>query len=268
MAKKGRPKKAGERYPSGDLKPTTEPIAPALLARIRTDGVALGLDPRLGCEVGRLLLTSQLTTAQASVAFRIGEVYGRFERLKGKTRSVGSPSYQSGSRGEAGLAEENMTPVELGRLKQSILGAEAEFMRLQDEIPGGRARAAVEQLCVEDRAVNPMLYPGIRELLEHLGRRVFRMSSSRKGTGPVSARSSPKTSAPAAPKPNIDRIYWIEVVRRLRPDLSDADLSRAYETQQALKARGTFRAKRDADRRRETILVVRAPQQRRRAIIR
>jgi hypothetical protein len=43
------------------------------------------------------------------------------------------------------------------------------------------------------------------------------------------------------PQPNIDRIYWIEVVRRLRPDLSDDDLNQAYDVQRALVTRAALR---------------------------
>lgn len=93
----GRPKKPGERYPGGQLKPGSgEPIAPTVLRRIFRDAEDGYADARLGSQVGRLYFHRQLTSTEASTAFYIGEIYGRYEAQIGKRRSTRSPSYESG----------------------------------------------------------------------------------------------------------------------------------------------------------------------------
>src|SRR5271169_534708 len=65
--KPGPRKKPGERYPSGDLKPT---VAPALWGRVRRGG-----DPQLSSELARLCFNRELTETQAAAGFRIADIY-------------------------------------------------------------------------------------------------------------------------------------------------------------------------------------------------
>ncbi len=78
VAKRGRSSKSGERYKCGKLKPaetSKQPISPTLWQRIKTNGQKIGLDPRLGTELGRLALHDELTSAEVSAGFRIAEIY-------------------------------------------------------------------------------------------------------------------------------------------------------------------------------------------------
>src|SRR5258708_35088173 len=95
VAKRGRPSKSGDRYKCGKLKPadtSKQPISPALWQRIKTNGQKIGLDPRLGTELGRLALHDELTPMEVSAGFRIAEIYQAFEHFHGRTRSAAGPS--------------------------------------------------------------------------------------------------------------------------------------------------------------------------------
>src|SRR5260370_42323850 len=95
VAKRGRPSKSGDRYKCGKLKPadtSKQPISPALWQRIKTNGQKIGLDPRLGTELGRLALHDELTSAEVSAGFPIAEIYQGFEFFHGRTRSAARAS--------------------------------------------------------------------------------------------------------------------------------------------------------------------------------
>lgn len=159
-----RRRKSGERYPSGKLKPNRpaiEPFSPALIQRIKRGAKARFEDPRLGSEVGMLLMLGELTAAQAAAAFRIASIYGLFEYHAGRRRSARSPSYDS-AHGELLL-----DGVAQARRDQRERAAARAFEKLQKEIPH-RLRAAVEQLAVEDRAINSLFYPELRRFLDQL----------------------------------------------------------------------------------------------------
>jgi hypothetical protein len=107
-AKRGRPAKSGERYKCGKLKPadtSKQPISPALWQRIKTNGQKIGLDPRLGTELGRLALHDELSSAEASAGFRIAEIYRAFELLHGRTRLAAGSSFFPPVRRRPGKAD-------------------------------------------------------------------------------------------------------------------------------------------------------------------
>src|ERR1700674_3506019 len=84
----GRPRKAGPRQPCGHLKSSgAEPPSPAQIKRIQTGLLKSSTEQLLGDEVGRLYFHKLLTERQVSAAFRVADVYGRFERLHGRRRS-------------------------------------------------------------------------------------------------------------------------------------------------------------------------------------
>jgi hypothetical protein len=162
----GRGRKAGDRYPSGKLKPTgnkpaIEPFAPALIQRIKRGAKNRWEDARLGSEVGILLMSGELTAAQAAAAFRIASIYGAYEHYAGLHRSSASPSYDA-ARGDPLLgpdAQEKRDARENSATKT--------FLKLQSEIPV-TLRSAVEQLIVEDRLINSLLYHSLRTFLDQL----------------------------------------------------------------------------------------------------
>jgi len=63
----------------------------ALWQRIKTNGQKIGLDPRLGTELGRLALHDELTSAEVSAGFRIAAEAAR------RIRNGAVPDFQRGS---------------------------------------------------------------------------------------------------------------------------------------------------------------------------
>lgn len=269
----GRPRKDGERYACGKikprkkLKPDLEPISGVLWQRMKQHGKQAGLDPRITTELGRLNWFGELTVAMTAAGFRIAEIYGRYERYKRLSRSVRSPSYNA-SYGEAGTAEELLGDVALAELEQRIIDATTAYERLVGKVEGYQGRPdpgliprhlrnPIETLCVEDRAINPTLYDDIREFLQQLAIvwKIQSAPSTAGGNSAVANRHGPalhfnkheEIEAPAgqekaAPKrPNLDRIFWIQVARVIAPHLDTQELGIAYDMQQALKAREIFR---------------------------
>jgi len=140
--KPGPRKKPGERYPSGDLKPT---VAPALWGRVRRGG-----DPQLSSELARLCFNRELTETQAAAGFRIADIY----------RSGDSADSLDDRRGVAAASE----PINPRAAPDRIA-----LDRLLSEYPP-KVREAVIELCVSNRTVDWRLRPEIRQLLDHVAR--------------------------------------------------------------------------------------------------
>lgn len=97
----GRLKLAGERYPSGKLKPQTTP--PAMVRRIIDAARVRASDPLLSTEIGRLRLTGVVTDSDLAAAIVYAEAVGAYDRMKGlPSRTAASPSYERGYGAGAG----------------------------------------------------------------------------------------------------------------------------------------------------------------------
>ena len=162
-AKRGRPSKSGDRFKCGKLKPaetSKQPISPALWQRIKTDGQKIGLDPRLGTELGRLALHDELSSAEVSAGFRIAEIYQAFERFHGRTRSAAGSSFFRQ------FVANTEKPMEIGRRKTddcleidregSRAGGARGLRLLQFYMPLAQ-RDLVEQVCVASEMKNSLL---------------------------------------------------------------------------------------------------------------
>ena len=79
----GRSRRAGERYPGGEIKPRDEGDvrAPTLWRRIKDDAVKGGAHPYAGTVLGRLSIFGLLADAEVAAGFRVAEIVGRYERL-------------------------------------------------------------------------------------------------------------------------------------------------------------------------------------------
>jgi hypothetical protein len=163
VVKRGRPAQPGDRYPSGDLRVPADPRAENVFRRFAELEKMVGLDPRLTSQIGRLRYLRLLTDTQAVAADRIGQIYGRFERIHQVRRSCISPSYQLGRR-TSGTGRV-FDPAE-------IATAEAEYRALQDCIPAAprEARDVIEQLCVENCAISSLYLPHVRVILDRVAR--------------------------------------------------------------------------------------------------
>lgn len=250
MARKGgRARKSGARHPSGDIKQTgMDPIAPTLFQRIATEAKKHCVDPRLGTQLGRLFLHHELTSGQVAAGFRMARIYQDFERFKGKRRSPASPNYGDGG-GDHSIAEELMGDTMLGELEERIREATEKFLSLagnngwiEKNLPR-TLRDRLQELCVEDKYIGPIT-KDIRDSLDQLGL-FFGFTSAKHATQAQKKQNGAVASTPTlrtdVRKPNLDRIYWIEVARRLRPDLDDKQLEKLYDVQRAMIARDVFR---------------------------
>ena len=176
--KRGRPRLNGERYPGGRLRPG-DFRSDTQIRRIVDQGLALGLDPMLGSQAGRLRLQGHLNDRHLAVIDYIGRVYGRYEQQAGLQRHTQSPAYEASKRqaGSSLIGEEDAS------------AARSDFLALQRliaEFPGD-ARAVIERLCVDDLHVPAGFVPDLIVLLE----RIDAALSGRRETTPLSRRSLP-----------------------------------------------------------------------------
>ena len=128
--KPGKPgplKKPGERYPSGDLKPT---VAPALWGRTRRGG-----DPQLNSELARLCFNRELTETQAEAGFLIADVC-RCSDLEELAKEC-TDAVSAATRGDPHATQKDRKAIDA----------------LLSEYPP-KVREAVIELCVFNRAVD------------------------------------------------------------------------------------------------------------------
>lgn len=230
----------------------------ALWQRLKQHGRRIGVDPRLTTELGRLNWFGELTTAQTAAGHRIAGIYGRYEGLNGLRRSTqcrSSPSYVSAVDEADAIRGDRPSDADMQTI---IHNATMAFQALGREIPF-RMRAAIEDLCVNDAAVSPAWYPDLRILFQRLAVSWKITGGARQEPKPEAGKgrahtplhfnrhegeqdSVPAASAPAvAPRPNLDRIFWIVVARKIAPHLTEEQLGEAFEFQQALKQREIVR---------------------------
>ncbi len=252
---KGRPRKAGDRTPCGALKRVADNgLTPTAIKRITEDLARGAGDKRFESEVARLLFEKKLNDREAAAAFKVGEIYGRYERLHSKRRSAVSPSYMIGRTGAPELADERMTSEQIAAREKRERDTEAAFMAIQDEIPAypPRWRAILEHLCVENLHVPEIWLPELRWMLEKIAKAArvpgqkgakaaqsVQNKSVFRANGAISAlkiADSPKI----VPRQADDRNAWLTVARKLRPDLDDMALLEAYRFQGALRDRAAF----------------------------
>jgi hypothetical protein len=268
-AKRGRPAKAGERYPSGKLRPadtSKSPIAPAVWQRIQADATKLGLDPRLGTELGRLSMHAELSLSEVSAGFRIAEIYYRFEHMHGRSRSAAGSSFfrQFVANLEQPADAHIRGALSLADREQNEIEAKAEFEMLQEYMPPGQ-RSLIEQLCVENRPISPHQIATIKQILnwfaglfrddkKYRSRKAkklttddFKLKYVRVGDqktikflSEAGANSAPAPEVRKRPENN-NKSAWLQVQRILRPDLNDEELEKAWAVYIALAARSDFR---------------------------
>jgi hypothetical protein len=271
VAKRGRPSKSGDRYKCGKLKPadtSKQPISPALWQRIKTNGQKIGLDPRLGTELGRLALHDELTSAEVSAGFRIAEIYQSFEFIHGRTRSAAGSSFFRQ------FVADTEKPVEVGRRRtddyidqdreEREREAREDFDVLQYYMPPAQ-RNLLEQVCVESRPLNAVAIPTLKLVLQYFFEifrddKNYRSKRSKKfdaDTPKIKFYKSKKDKAKKVnaaseaeqlkPKP-IDwrKLPYMQTLRILRPDLTDDQLEHAWRIYNALIARADFRKEKEA----------------------
>lgn len=259
----GRPPKAGERYPSGDLKPVKTPaasdlartpISGALWQRMLANAEKVFGDARFGTELGRLGAIGQLTPSEVSTGFRVAGIYGRFEYYNSLTRSAASPHYirefVAESQG-ADAIDFNPTDKQFREAQGTLYDREereraaSEAFRELQNVIAREFRAEVERLCVENEHV------GFQGLIRaRLGLAVIKKHFADKEAGRVKkARKIKKRmklsieppQRPAKPNLNPFKDAFFKVQRRINPSIGDQALEQAWETLCAVKALDDFR---------------------------
>lgn len=219
MAKLGRPpKKTGTGI---------EPIAPALWDRVRRN-VSQGLLPAIhGSEVARLHHFGLITPTEAAAAFRVGEIYSRWDRCMGRARAPRSPSYELGFSGTAPESQKALDQRDADEIKRErdarekwdIL--EEKFVKLNVS-PADRRR--IEELCVQNECIGPMELSDIRPILAGLAQEFRVVTAGKNAALKKQAReiTNPKMPAAAiAAKPSqIDRESFVSVITAKVPNLS------------------------------------------------
>ena len=111
-------------------------------ARIVDQGLALGLDPMLGSQAGRLRLQGHLNDRHLAVIDYIGRIYGRYELQAGLKRRTQSPAYEASKRQAGSMAQSDEEAARRGarRFPRAAAG-HGGFSRRG----AGRDRAAVRR---------------------------------------------------------------------------------------------------------------------------
>ena len=165
----GRPRRVGERYRGGKIKPRDEGDvrAPTLWRRIKDGAVKGGAHPYAGTVLGRLSIFGLLADAEVEAGFRVAEIVGRYERVSGAPRrSCASPAYERGfgfSLEGYVLADANLAR----RFERRVRQARRAYEHLIDHIPE-RAREPLFTVCVEDREINSLLHKDLQTVLRGL----------------------------------------------------------------------------------------------------
>ena len=186
MSKRGRPRHNGERYPGGRLRPG-DYRSDTQIRRIVDQGLALGLDPMLGSQAGRLRLQGHLNDRHLAVIEHIGRVYGRYELQAGLQRHSQSPAYAASKRQAGSSPTAEAASVVIG--EEQAARARADFLALQQimaDFPG-EGRAVLERLCVDDLLIPASFVPDLLVLLE----RIDAVLCGRRETTRLSRRSLP-----------------------------------------------------------------------------
>src|SRR5271163_2846187 len=104
MAKRGRPRKPGERYSCGKLKhPSDEDEFSEVAWKRFKDALRCKRteDRYAGSQLGRLGVLNTLTHAEVRAGFKVGAIYGRYERSLNIRRTTQSPTYVSAFTGSS-----------------------------------------------------------------------------------------------------------------------------------------------------------------------
>jgi hypothetical protein len=116
------------------------------------------------------LFEKKLNDREAAAAFKVGEIYARYERLHVRRRSALSSSYSIGRSGAPELAEERMNPEEIARPRQARARRRGRLCRPAGRDPGLPGRSILEALCVENQHVPEVGLPEVRWTLERIAK--------------------------------------------------------------------------------------------------
>jgi hypothetical protein len=245
----GRPRKAGERYPSGDLKKRKpgEAISPSYWGRIKNYIAKLAKDERLESEVGRLSFAGEFTNAQTAAAFKVGDVYRAYHRANMLREHARAPNWERGY-GSADLAIERMTWEQLEEHEAWVRKAYDAWKRLDEYFVSIRRdlRQAMMDVCVYGTPTNPLLLPELRGILDDLAKRWEEGWKGIKHRDMRVIGGGKKTEAVVQKRPDSINEPLDKVVQAIRPDLDTQARGRVIETFHALRARRALRLSKES----------------------
>jgi len=229
--KRGRKRKPGERYPSGDLKPAT---APALWARIR--GVLGEFDPIARTELTRLSFADVLSAAQTQAGFYIGDIYRQY--FSQKDRQSTPHRRKCFQKIESRLYS-----------RQPLLFIAKDFRveewrNIENEVEAlpQTLRGAVLDLCLFNEPINPVIYRELRVFLDRIARicgKDWARYQPRELRFPKPVRSTKVTIK--SNDEDVDVTVFEKILLRLRPDLNAKEVSDVRDMLLAIRDREDFR---------------------------
>lgn len=131
----------------------------------------IGANPDLGTIPGKLFLYKVITGKQASALRLAGEVTGRYDRFFNEPalkRTVASPSYQRGSRGENSELEERIKAGTIDQYERMARRARKAWVKLQSCFPTEDARRMVESIAIEDVEIDSCFHSDLRTVLDRI----------------------------------------------------------------------------------------------------
>jgi hypothetical protein len=175
--KRGPKRKPGPRYPCGKRKlvranplgddaSSDDPLVRELAEW--TESIRkFASDPRQGSELGRLEMEGVLTPAEAAAGQRYAEIVGRYERLVGfRSRHPSSVDYLGGSsRYDTYVRSDEEADDLVRRAKKDY----DEARLLIPPYPSA-AHRIIDEVCCNDREINPSCYPGLIDVLDNLAK--------------------------------------------------------------------------------------------------
>lgn len=213
------------------------------MRRIRDHGKKLGADPRLGTELGRLLMLEEITAAEAAAGFKLAEIYGRYGYYHGRKRTAKSPAYESGFRAAANWESNEEDDDYIARYNAAIKTFES--LPIQAKGFSASQRSAIERLCVEDESLAWESLQHTRAWLAFLAEHFGTVKASKKQ--PIVKKiAKPKDNPLEKTKSHTerDRESWLYVVKQIRPDLPDDEALHYLGIYRAMAARSEFRQRR------------------------
>jgi hypothetical protein len=223
-----------------------DPPTPAALKRMLTERFKSVTEQHLGSEAGRLYVNKELTDREFAASVKVANIYGQFERLHRLSRCAASPSYLIG-RGSAASDEETDDQRERSEATEK---AWRSLQKTLEKRPT-KTKNAIEDLVVASLHIDPTMLPDVKAVLGSLADmwRIPGVNHGGKDAPRFNQRIRPAAATATQPRlPRLDlyRRAFEQMVRRLRPDLTDEKIAEAWRMQTALIDREIFNQQRAA----------------------
>jgi len=181
--KPGPKPKAGERYPSGKLKPNqpTEGWSPTHIRRAMDNAFITAGLPAMGDQIKLMLMKKEITPRQASAAIHYAYVIGRRARVvdEAPRRHVKSPAYDQGYRAVSDIDIERLRAVDpeaADKVEAKIAAEKRDILRKYELVVSAIpkfpmiAKSVVDHLCLDDKPVHWEYLDTLRIILDRIAK--------------------------------------------------------------------------------------------------